>query len=430
MTQHMDPPHMVFQKATLDNGLRVVTCEMPHTRSVSISVFIGVGSRYEPAEQAGISHFVEHLVFKGTERRPAPEQISETIESTGGVLNAGTEQEFTVYWCRVATPYFDLALDLLLDMLRNSRFDADGIEKERMVVNEELGMVMDQPGSRLDALIDEMLWPDHPLGRDVAGTEESVAAISRDMVLEHVAKYYNPANIVISVAGGVLHRDVVHQVEELSRDWRPAKQIEWTPFAHVQADPQLRTEYRKTQQTLVSIAVPGVSLVDPEQYALDLMSVILGEGMSSRLFVEVREKHGLAYDVHSGVSHFLDCGAFVVTAGVDPQRVYDAVEMILRQIGNLRDGVGDDELEKAKRLSTGRLMLRMEDSRAVSGWMGNLELLLGEILDLDAVIESLKSVTPSQIRDVARRVLVDDKLNMAVVGPTRAHRRFERLLKL
>ena len=158
--------------------------------------------------------------------------------------------------------------------------------------------------------------------------------------------------------------------------------------------------------------------------------MILGEGMSSRLFVEVRERNGLAYDIHSGVSHFLDCGAFVVTAGVDPQRVYDAVEMILRQVGSLRDGVGDDELEKAKRLSTGRLMLRMEDSRAVSGWMGNLELLLGEILDLDAVVESLKSVTPSQIRDVARRVLVDDKLNMAVVGPTRARRRLERLLKL
>jgi predicted Zn-dependent peptidase len=160
------------------------------------------------------------------------------------------------------------------------------------------------------------------------------------------------------------------------------------------------------------------------------LSVILGEGMSSRLFVEIREKHGLAYDVHSGVSHFSDCGAFGVNAGVDPQRAYDAVQMILHQVSSVRDGVTDDELEKAKRLSTGRLMLRMEDSRAISGWMGNLELLLGEILDLDAVVDSLRSVTSSQIRDVARRVLVDDKLNMAVVGPTRARRRLEGLLKL
>lgn len=430
MTREIDLPRLDFQKATLDNGLRVVTCEMPHTRSVSVSIFVGVGSRYESAERGGISHFVEHLVFKGTERRPAPEEISETIESTGGILNAGTEQEFTVYWCKVATPYFDLALDLLLDMLRNSRFDAEGIEKERMVVNEELGMIMDQPSNRLDALMDEMLWPDHPLGRDVAGTEESVAAISRDMIVDHVEQYYSPANIVISVAGGVLHKDVVQQVEVLSRDWKRAKQTDWTPFAHVQADPQLRIEYRKTQQTLISIAVPGVSMVDPDQYALDLLSVILGEGMSSRLFVEIREKHGLAYDVHSGVSHFSDCGAFGVNAGVDPQRVYDAVQMILHQVGSVRDGVSDDELEKAKRLSTGRLMLRMEDSRAISGWMGNLELLLGEILDLDAVVDSLRSVTSSQIRDVARRLLVDDKLNMAVVGPTRARRRLEGLLKL
>ena len=419
-----------FRKTTLDNGLRVVSCEMPHSRSVSISIFIGVGSRYEPAEQAGISHFTEHLMFKGTHRRPAAEEISAAIEGTGGVLNAATEQEFTVYWCKVAEPYANLGLDLMLDMIRHSRCDTESVEKERMVVLEELKMNMDYPNNRVDALTDEMLWPDHPLGRDIAGTEESVSAISREMVLEHLARFHLPSNTVISVSGKMSHQDVVRQVEALCGDWEPGELMEWVPFEGVQSAPELRSEYRSTQQTLISIAVPGVPLGDPDQYALDLLSVILGEGMSSRLFVEVREKNGLAYDVHSGVSHFSDCGAFVVMAGVDPKRTYEAIRMILDQTGALREGVSDEELEKAKRLSTGRLMLRMEDSRAVSSWMGSLELLCGEVLDPDEVVRNLEDVTASQVCDVARRLLVSDRLNMAVVGPTRARRRLERLLTL
>ena len=419
-----------FRKTTLDNGLRVVTCEMPHSRSVSISVFIGVGSRYEAAERAGISHFTEHLMFKGTRRRPAAEEISATIEGTGGVLNAATEHEFTVYWCKVAEPYADLGLDLIMDMVRNSRCDAESVENERMVVLEELKSNADYPNDRVDSLTCEMLWPDHPLGRDIAGTEESVSSISREMVLEHAERFHRPGNTVISVAGKASHEEVVGRVEALCGDWEPGEGVQWAPFRCVQSAPEVRSEYRGTQQTLISIALPGVALGDPDQYPLDLLSVTLGEGMSSRLFVELREKQGLAYDVHSGVSHFSDCGAFVVTAGVDPKRTYDAIRMLLDQTGALRDGVTHEELEKAKRLSTGRLMLRMEDSRAVSSWMGSLELLCGEVLDPDEVVASLRQVTASQVLDVARRIIVGDRLNMAVVGPTRARRRLQRLLTL
>ena len=219
-------------------------------------------------------------------------------------------------------------------------------------------------------------------------------------------------------------------METLCGDWEPMERVEWAPFRRVQSAPELRSEYRGTQQTLISIAVPGVSLGDPDQYPLDLLSVVLGEGMSSRLFVEVREKNGLAYDVHSGVSHFSDCGAFVVTAGVDPKRTYDAVRMVLDQIGALRQGISDDELEKAKQLSTGRLMLRLEDSRAISSWMGSLELICGEVLDPDDVVDGIMNVTASQVRGAAQRLLVSERLNMAVVGPTRARRRLERLLTL
>ncbi len=430
MTSSTGKKPATFRKTTLDNGLRVVTSEVPHTRSVSIGVFVGVGSRYESAERAGISHFLEHLLFKGTERRPNPVQISETIEGSGGALNAGTEQELTVYWCKVAEPNFPEALDLLVDMLRNSLFDPDAIEKERLVVFEELSMINDYPDSKAAALIDEMLWPDHPLGRDIGGTKESVAAITRDMMLEQMGRYYAPSNIVVSVAGNIVHEQVVGQLEVLTDGWPDAGPSAWTPVTATQSVAQFRTDYRKTEQTHLSIAVPGVSLEHPNRYAVDLLSVILGEGMSSRLFVELRETRGLAYDVHSGVSHFQDCGAFVITAGVDPRRVYDAVQAILDQVGHLRDIVPEEELEKAKRLSTGRLMLRMEDTWAVSAWMGGQESLLGRILDVDDVVASVNGVTADEVRRAANDLLSTNKLNLAVVGPTRGQSRFQRLLKL
>ena len=429
MTTDIDTTR-VFQKSTLPNGLRVVTCEMTHTRSVTISIFIGVGSRYESAELAGVSHFIEHLVFKGTSRRPDPVQISGTIEGTGGTLNAGTEQELTVYWCRVAEPHFGESLDLLIDMLRNSLFEPESIEKERMVVLEELSSINDYPQSRVDALIDEMLWPGHPLGRDIGGTKESVAGITREAMLEHMSDHYTPHNVVISVAGNVRTADVVERVAMLCADWPNSESNGWAPVTHAQSDSQLRVEYRKTEQVHLSIALPGLAVDHPGRHALDLLSIVLGEGMSSRLFVELRENQGLAYDVHSGVTHFQDCGAFLITAGVDPRRVYDAAATILEQIAGMRVRIPEEELDKTKRLVEGRILLRMEDTRAVSNWMGSQELLRKQILTIDEVLEEVKGVTTEEVRDVAEELLTTDKLNMALVGPCRGHKRLERLLRL
>ncbi len=429
MTSDLDTAQ-VFEKTTLPNGLRVVTCEMEHTRSVALSIFIGVGSRYESAEDAGVSHFIEHLVFKGTEGRPDPVQISGTIEGTGGMLNAGTEQELTVYWCKVAEPHFGESLDLLIDMLRNSLFEPENIEKERMVVLEELSSINDYPASRVDSLIDEMLWPGHPLSRDIGGTKESVSGITRETMLRHMGNYYTPANTVISVAGNVRTADVVERVATLCADWPNAESDGWTPVTHAQSDSQLRVEYRRTEQVHVSIALPGLGAHHPDRHALDLLSIVLGEGMSSRLFVELREKRGLAYDVHSGVTHFQDCGAFLITAGVDPSRVYDAAATILEQVGGMRERVPDEELEKTKRLVEGRLLLRMEDTRAVSNWMGGQEMLRGEMLSIDEVVRQVNDVTSDEVRDIAEELLTTEKLNMAVVGPCRGHKRLGRLLRL
>ncbi len=421
----------VYEKTTLDNGLRVVSCDMPHTRSVSISVFVGVGSRYETDEHAGMSHFVEHMVFKGTESRPDPVQISAQIEGVGGILNAGTEHEVTVYWCKVAQPHFGDSLELLFDMLRNSLYRQEDIENERHIIHEELAMIHDYPTSRVDSLIDEMLWPDHPLGRDIGGTAESVDRITREAIVEHTDRYYAPSNIVVSVAGSVPHSEVVSRCWELSHNWTGSSPCdEPAPVTHVQEESQLRLEYRNTEQLHMSIALPGLGMDHPDAHSLDLLSVILGEGMSSRLFAELREKRGLAYDVQSGVSHFKDTGAFVITAGVDPSDAYKAVPAILEQVADVRDSVSEEEIERAKRLVAGRLMLRMEDTRAVSAWMGSQEMLRREILDVDDVVEKIDAVTRSDIRRVAARHMVTDRLNMAVVGPCRGRKRLSRLLKL
>ena len=419
-----------FQKTTLDNGLRVVTSEVAHARSASIGVFVGVGSRYESEAQSGLSHFIEHMVFKGTRRRPTPGEISGAIEGVGGVLNAATEQELTSYWCKVPDFHVQESLDVIFDMLRGSVFNPDDVEKERMVIVEELSMINDQPNYKVDALIDEMLWPDHPLGRDIGGTKESIGNITGDAMLGYMADSYTPNNVVVSVAGVVDHDEVVEQVATLAEGWPGGTPTAWAPVTHRHEESQVRVEYRSTEQTHLSIAVPGLSMRHPDRYALGLLSVILGEGMSSRLFVELRETKGLAYDVHSGVAHFLDSGAFVVSAGVDPKRVYDAVETIMEQLSKLKDGVPEEELDKAKRLIAGRLLLRMEDNWTIANWMGPQELLLDEITGVDEVIDSLNAVGPDNIRKVANDLLVGERLNMAVVGPCRGRRHLERLLKL
>jgi predicted Zn-dependent peptidase len=315
-------------------------------------------------------------------------------------------------------------------MLRNSVFEPESIEKERLVVIEELNMVNDYPNYKVDAIIDEMLWPDHALGKDVGGSKESVNGITRKMMMDFIDEHYSPSNIVISVAGSITHDEVVDCVQSSSHGWEKTKSSSWAPYNGAQTESHSRLEYRKTEQAHMCIGLPGISLTHPDRYAMDLLSVILGEGMSSRLFVEVREKRALAYDVHSGTSHFLDTGAFVVNAGVDPKRVYDAVETILEQIGSLCEDIPEEELAKAQSLSAGRLQLRMEDTRVVASWAGSQELLVNEIQDLEDVISRIDAITTDDLRRVANEYLVTDMLNMAVVGPCRGYRRLEKMLKL
>jgi predicted Zn-dependent peptidase len=421
----------MYQKTALDNGLRIVTSMMPHTRAVCVSMFIGAGSRYELPEQAGLSHFVEHLCFKGTGKRPTAKEISETIDCVGGVLNGGTDKELTVYWVKVARPHFSTALDLLVDMLRNSKFDPVEMENERKVIIEELKMSIDSPQSRVDTLIDEVVWPNQALGRDVAGTKETVSIFNREIMLDYLPRLYLPSNTVVSVTGDISHEEVVASVSKLMGDWPDGVSTSWFPAENTQESPRMRGETRKTEQVHFCLALRGLDNMHPDRFALDLLNVILGEGMSSRLFLELRERRGLAYDVHSHVSYYRDSGSLSVYAGVDPKKLESAIDAIIREIVRLRDEpVPEVELVKAKEMGKGRLMLRMEDTRSVAGWMGGQELLTNQILTLDEVIEKVNAVTTEDMRNLARKLFLTSKINFALVGPVRNTGRLEKLLKL
>ncbi len=419
----------MYQKTTLDNGLRLVTSAMPHTRSVCIGIFVGTGSRSESEPEAGLSHFIEHLYFKGTERRATSKEISETIEGVGGILNGGTDKEMTVYWCKVARPHFPLALDLLTDMLRHSKFDPQDIERERQVIIEEINMSLDSPQYRVDMLLDELLWPVQPLGRDVAGSKETVAMLTRQMMLDYLARQYLPNNTVISVAGDIDHQEVAAKLSESFGDWADGVISPRYATRDEQREPRLRIEWRDTEQAHLGLAVRGLSALHPERFVLDLLNIILGEGMSSRLFLQIRERLGLAYAIHSYVSHFLDAGSVAIYAGVDPNQVDITLSAILEELNHLKEGIPGVELTKAKEFSKGRLMLRMEDSRSVAGWAGWQELLMGHILEVDEVMAIIDAITQDDLQRVAQDLLVGDKLNLAVVGPVKGEERLEDLLR-
>lgn len=420
----------MYQKTSLDNGLRIITCPMPHTRSVSICIYLGVGSRYESDTQAGVSHFIEHLCFRGTEKRYSTKDISGAIEGVGGVINGGTDKELTVYWCKVAQSHFQLALDVLADMLLHSRFEEKDIEKERHIIVEEINMSKDAPNQLVGMMIDELLWPDHPLGRDVAGTRNSVAKMTRDQILDYMTNEYSPKNTVISIAGNIEQDEVVNDVNNFLGKWVNGKtRLDYKVYEELR-NPRLKVESRETEQTHLCLALPGLSLLHPKRFTLDLMNVVLGEGMSSRLFLEVRDKLGLAYNIHSYLDHFQDSGALTVYAGVKPNNLEIGISAILQQLQLLRERVSEEELIKAKELSKGRLLLRMEDSRSVAGWVGGQEVLNGNILDVEDVVSIIDAVTTEEMSALAQELLVGDKLRLSVVGPVKSEDNLEKLLKI
>jgi len=390
---------------------------MPGTRSVGVALACGAGACYERDEEAGISHFVEHLCFKGTTKRPTPHDVSSDIEGVGGILNASTGREETVYWAKVTRTHMSTALDLLFDVTLHSKFEPVEIEKERQVVIEEINMNLDIPQQRVSMLIDSLLWPEQPLGRDIAGTKETVGSIQRGSLLSYLGRQYRAGNIVACVAGDVLHESIVGEVEALARGFAPESCERAYKTDATQSRARVGIDRRDGEQAHVCLGLHGMSRCDERRFAIDTLNVVLGGGMSSRLFTEIRENRGLAYDIHSYVEHFLESGTFAVYAGVDPSKVEECIEAVLEQLRLLKSGVGAAELQRAKELTKGRLELRMEDTQNTALWCAGQQLLNHEILSVEDVGRRIDAVSEEDLVAVAEEFLVPEHLSVAVVGP-------------
>jgi predicted Zn-dependent peptidase len=416
----------MYTKSVLSTGLRVVTSTMPHSRSVCLALLVGTGSCYENEHEAGISHFIEHMYFKGTERRPTAKDISQDIEGVGGIINGGTDKEVTIYWCKVASAHFPLAVDVLSDLLLNSRLDSHDMEQERQVIIEEINMEMDSPQRQAGMLIERLLWPDQPLGREIAGTKEAVVSLTRGQIMEYVAQRYLPTNTVVAIAGNIQHEEAIAQIETSFGRWADGEPSTGYISDDKQTAPRLVIQSKDSEQAHLCLAVHGLSLFHPDRFALDLLSAVLGGGMSSRLFTEIREKRGLAYDIHSYVEHFLNSGSITIYAGVDAKNVETAITAILEELSKLKQGVTSIELNMVKEMSKGRLQLRLEDSQSTALWLGSQEVLRRQVLTIDDVTAMIDAVTVDDMRRIAGELLVSKQLNLAIVGPVKGE---EPLLK-
>ncbi|OGO40597.1 MAG: hypothetical protein A2Z04_02780, partial [Chloroflexi bacterium RBG_16_57_9] len=372
----------------------------------------------EPDELGGVSHFIEHLLFKGTQRRPTSKDISIAIEGLGGAFNASTDQEMTTYWVKIPDRHFPIALDVLVDMLCYSTFVPEEIGKERRVIIEEINATFDTPDEWVFSLANELMWPGHPLGRDVAGTRESVQRLTREDLLAHMARHYAPGIMAVAVSGRIEPDVVVGQVAAYLGDWEPRSAVPFLSFQNGQIAPRTRVGFKETEQGHLCLELPGLHYHHPDRFSQGILNAILGGGMSSRLFLEIRERQSLAYNVYSYHSHLQDSGVLGVYAAVDAGQIGPTVTAILEQLDRLRqDPVDQDELVKTKEFVKGRLQLRMEDTFAVAASLGSQAILSGRILTVDEVIQYIDAVTAEDVQRVAQDLFQAVKLNLAVVGP-------------
>ncbi|HUF53451.1 MAG TPA: pitrilysin family protein [Dehalococcoidia bacterium] len=408
------------QISELSNGLRVVTSKVPLAQGVSVNLFVGAGARGENDNQKGVAHFLEHMVFKGTPKRPSNIAVAEAIEGAGGVLNAYTAKEMTCYWNHVPFDEIETAMDVLADMLQNSLLEAEEIDRERSVVQQEIKRAHDQPGAYVGELLGRAIYGEHAMGWPTAGTEETVGALQRQDFVDWIDAWYGAPNIVLSVAGNTEHEDVVRQAEALLGGIRGH-----APPAVAAVDdgvlPATRLEYdeRDINQSNLAIGMPAIQRDDPDRYALMILNAVLGRGMSSRLFREVRERRGLAYSVGSSASRHSDTGMFVVSAGVSPEKLSEAVTVIFDELEKMREEeVGPEEMKKAIDYTVGSFRLSLESSMALGQRAGESLLALGEIEPVESVVEQLRSVTAVDVKRVAQRVIARERAALAVVGPS------------
>jgi predicted Zn-dependent peptidase len=419
-----------IERTQLANGVRVVTSRMDHVRSASLIITFAAGARHEQDDHAGVSHFLEHMVFKGTNRRPDPISITREIEEVGGVINAGTSREHTNYWVKVPGVHLEKAFDVLADMLLESTFRNEELEKERWVIFEEIHGIHDTPDDYIHDMIDELVWDGNPVGRPIIGTEATIGAMTRDDVINYMRGNYHPNRLVISAAGEIDHEHVVRLAERTFGQMPAGAPPSLQPCSVTQAAPKLHVLNRPTEEAHLCLGLPAISYKDDRRQVQDTIDAILSSGMSSRLFEEIRERRGLAYAVFSYFRGYQDVGQGVIYAGTDPEKVDETVTAIANELWRLREEpVPPAELNRNKELRKGRISMGLEDSRAVAGWIGSQELLFEEILTPDQVMEEIDQVTSEQVQELATELLRPERLSLAVIGPFPEEDRFRSLLE-
>jgi predicted Zn-dependent peptidase len=408
----------VYESHTLSNGLRVLTAPLDHAQSVACYMMVGSGSRFEEASNRGIAHFTEHMVFKGTERRPTAKDLALEVDRIGGEVNAFTSKEYTGYYIRCAGEQRDVALDVLVDMLRNSKFETEELEREKGVIVEEMNMYFDTPRDYVSSVYEELIFGANPLGWEVLGTRETVQAADRTTFLDYLGRWYTPARVVVGVSGAV-GENLLPFLEEQLGDMSGNGTGTPTPAALEQTtEPQVRIHRKDSDQANICLGVPSYPLEHPDRYALQMLGTVLGTGMSSRLFTEVRERRGLAYYVYGYNSSYTDTGTLMSQAGVDLNRTDEAAKVIAQEFRKLaEERLSSDELDKVRALAKGRFVLQTETPNGLILFGLRREVLEGQVIEPEEYLERIDAVTGDDIQRVAQDLVGSNGMRLAVIGP-------------
>ena len=423
---------MEYNIHTLKNGLRVVLVPMQGTKTATVIVMSGTGSRYEDKGENGLAHFLEHMFFKGTKKRPSAKAISEELDGVGSVYNAFTAKERTAYYAKVSSQYLDTALDVIVDIFLNSKLPEKEITKERGAIIQEIDMYQDMPMRTVDNVFDELIFgKDHPLGRTILGPKENIRKFTRKDFAEYLKRNYTPLNTVVCVAGAFSEKKVLAKIEKEFGGVKHGNPPNFIPFSPAQTAPRIAIKEKKTDQTNFILGVPAYPYLHKDEFALAVLSTILGSGMSSRLFLEVREKRGLAYSIHAWIDRYSDTGYFAVQAGVEHGKLEKAVETILTELRKIkRTKVSAAELKKAKSFIKGNMTLALETSDEIANHAASTMINIGRVRPLEEILAGIDTVSAADVLRVAKDIFKTNSLNLAIIGPHLHKEKLQPLLRV
>ncbi len=406
---------------TLENGLQVIFIDTKTFPTITTLLLVGAGSRYENEKNNGVAHFFEHMAFKGSKKYPNSFVISSTIEGKGGVFNAFTSKDHTGYWIKSTSEHFPTVIDVISDMVLNSTLSIEEIEREKGVISEEINMYEDTPQRKVGEIFEGLLYKGNPLGFDIAGDKETIQKFDRNTFVEYINSLYHPNNSVLVIAGGIKDKDeYLQMVKDKFKDWKNGEKNKYIPIIESQTKPETLVRYKKTEQAHFCLGFRTFSFKDDRKYTLSVLSAILGGGMSSRLFIQVRERRGLCYYISTGSELYEDCGNVVTQAGVTNNltKVKEAIETILVEHEKVSKGyIKDDEMNRAKELIKGRLLLSLEDSSHIASFFGNRKLLQNKVETPEEVIKKIMAVSKEDIIKLAKEIFINKNLNFSIIGP-------------